>query len=76
MKNGDFLSGKYVFGTPSPNANASVVNAGVISVASGGTAALMGARVDNSGLIEADFGAVVLAGGKTFAVDFAGDKLP
>ncbi|HUK09182.1 MAG TPA: filamentous hemagglutinin N-terminal domain-containing protein [Stellaceae bacterium] len=75
IKNADFLAGNYNFGTPSPNPNASVVNQGAIRIESGGVAALMGARVDNQGLVEAQFGSVVLAGGKTFTVSLAGNSL-
>src|SRR5581483_5539491 len=75
IKNGDFLAGNYQFGVASPNPNASVVNQGRVRIESGGTALLMGARVDNQGLIEANLGSVVLGAGKTFAVDFQGDKL-
>src|SRR5579864_7709393 len=75
IQNGNFLSGNYQFGVGSQNPNASIVNEGTIRVASGGSAVLSGARVDNQGLIEAQLGTVVLAGAKTFAVDFQGDKL-
>src|SRR5947207_8803988 len=75
IKNGDFLSGNYQFGIGSSNPNASIVNQGTIRTASGGSVVLAGARVDNQGLIEAQLGQVVLAGAKTFAVDFQGDKL-
>src|ERR1051326_3291195 len=75
IKNGDFLSGNYQFGIGSSNPNASIVNQGTIRTASGGSVVLAGGRVDNQGLIEAQLGQVVLAGAKTFAVDFQGDKL-
>ncbi|HTZ80825.1 MAG TPA: filamentous hemagglutinin N-terminal domain-containing protein, partial [Stellaceae bacterium] len=74
IQDSDFMAGNYKFGIPG-NPNASVINQGHIQVASGGAAILAGARVSNEGLIEADLGTVVLGGGKTFAVDFSGDKL-
>src|SRR5579885_1733514 len=75
IQNGDFLSGNYQFGIGSSNPNASIVNQGTIRTAQGGSAVLAGAQVTNQGLIQAQLGSVVLAGAKTFAVDFQGDKL-
>ena len=75
IQNGNFLSGNYQFGIGSQNPNAGIVNQGTIRVASGGSAVLSGAQVTNQGLIEAQLGSVVLAGAKTFTVDFQGDKL-
>src|SRR5215470_5757677 len=75
IQNGDFLSGNYQFGIGSSNPNAGIVNQGTIRVSSGGSVVLSGAAVTNQGLIEAQLGSVVLAGAKTFTVDFQGDKL-
>ncbi|HUN47612.1 MAG TPA: filamentous hemagglutinin N-terminal domain-containing protein, partial [Stellaceae bacterium] len=74
INDSDFMAGNYKFGIPG-NPNASVINQGRIQVAPGGSAILAGAVVNNQGLIQADLGTVVLGGGKTFAVDFQGDKL-
>ena len=71
----NFLGGNFVFDQPSADASAAVVNRGSITVAAGGAAVLAGARVTNSGLIEADLGKVVLASGAAFTVDFTGDSL-
>src|SRR5579885_2517403 len=75
IQNGDFLSGNYQFGIGSSNPNASIINQGTIRTAQGGSAVLAGAQVTNQGLIQAQLGSVVLAGAKTCAVDFQGDKL-
>ncbi len=75
MRDGDFASGNYNFGTPSSNPNASVVNRGTIATATAGSAVLAGASVTNEGLIRANLGTVALASGSTFTVDFTGDNL-
>ncbi len=64
----DFLAGHYSF-TASPGAG-EVSNAGNIHVAPGGFAALLGAKVDNSGAISAKLGSVALAAGNAVTLDF------
>ena len=54
-------------------AGAQVVNAGRITVADAGLAALVGPRVVNSGLIAARLGRVQLSGGSRATLDLAGD---
>ncbi|MCA3263452.1 MAG: filamentous hemagglutinin N-terminal domain-containing protein [Telmatospirillum sp.] len=71
----DFMAGKLLFDQASSDANARVVNQGVISVAQGGFAVLAAANVSNQGQIIANGGTVVLGGTKTFAIDFHGDGL-
>jgi filamentous hemagglutinin family protein len=71
----DFLSGHYAFARPSGNPNASVVNRGSISAATGGSAVLSGGHVANEGLIQARLGHVVLGGASAFSVSFDGDSL-
>ncbi len=71
----DFMAGKLLFDQASSDANARVVNQGVISVAQGGFAVLAAASVSNQGQIIANGGTVVLGGTKTFAIDFHGDGL-
>jgi filamentous hemagglutinin family protein len=71
----DFMAGKLLFDQASSDANARVVNKGVISVAQGGFAVLAAAGVSNEGQIIANGGTVVLGGTKTFAIDFHGDGL-
>ncbi len=75
IQNSDFLAGNYKFGIPSSNPNAAIINQGRIQTASGGSVVFAGAHVSNEGLIQADLGTVALGGGKTFAIDFQGDKL-
>lgn len=52
-----------------------IENAGTISVADAGLAALVGPTVRNSGTINAKFGRVALASGSQATVDFFGDNL-
>jgi filamentous hemagglutinin family protein len=52
-----------------------VVNEGSISVAANGLAAFVAPSVRNSGSITAKVGRVALAGGDTFTLDLAGDRL-
>jgi filamentous hemagglutinin family protein len=54
---------------------ARVSNAGRITVAEAGLAALVGRTVENSGLIVAHMGTVALASGETTTIDLAGDGL-
>jgi filamentous hemagglutinin family protein len=75
IADGDFLAGTYNFSIASTNPAAGIVNQGSIHAAPGGSVVLAAPRVDNQGLIVADAGTVVLAGGKSFAVDFNGDRL-
>jgi len=75
IKDGDFLSGHYVFGVASANPDAAVINRGSIKAATGGSAVLSAARVANDGVVEARLGHVVLGGASSFSVDFDGDNL-
>ncbi|MFN7341169.1 MAG: MBG domain-containing protein, partial [Opitutia bacterium] len=68
---GDFASGR----TTLSGAGGEVSNAGVITVARGGSAVLAGSRVTNTGHILADSGKVVLAAGSSLSLDYAGDSL-
>ena len=52
-----------------------MVNAGTITVADHGLAALVAPGTQNSGVITAKFGRVMLAGAQTFTVDLYGDGL-
>ena len=69
------MAGNMRFDRPSPNPNAAVVNAGTITVAEKGLAALVAPHVVNSGVIQARLGRVVLAGAETYTLDFYGDGL-
>ncbi len=75
ITNANFMAGNMRFDRPSPNPNASIVNAGTITVAQKGLAALVAPSVVNSGVIQARLGKVILAGAETFALDFYGDGL-
>ena len=75
IRNDDFMAGRLRFDEGSSDANARVVNEGLISVAQGGFAVLAAASVQNTGRIVASGGTVVLAGTRTFTVDFHGDGL-
>ncbi|MCA1197288.1 filamentous hemagglutinin N-terminal domain-containing protein [Sphingomonas sp. R647] len=65
----DFLAGRYDFA----GNGGSVVNAGRIEIARGGYAALIGGRIDNSGLILAPLGKVAMGAGTRAALDFSSD---
>ncbi|HKU99017.1 MAG TPA: filamentous hemagglutinin N-terminal domain-containing protein, partial [Vineibacter sp.] len=67
--------GTIAFDRPSSDPNASVVNAGTISVRDGGLVGLVGNTASNSGTINARLGHVTIGGAETFTVDLAGDGL-
>lgn len=71
----DFLAGRNHFSIPSPNAEASVVNQGNISIGEHGLAALVAPHARNAGIIQGKMGQVVIAGAPTFTLDFYGDGL-
>jgi filamentous hemagglutinin family protein len=71
----DFLNGHDNFSIPSPNADASVVNHGNISIGEYGLAGLVAPHVRNAGVIQGRLGQVVIAGAPTFTLDFYGDGL-
>ncbi len=74
IKNSDFMAGRYNFNIPG-RPDASIVNQGRITAASGGFAALVAPGVRNSGTITATLGTVALASGNSFTLDMYGDKL-
>src|SRR5690606_15553948 len=74
--NANFMADRLVFDQYDPAfADASVTNAGRITVADQGLAALVGPGVANSGVIQARTGAVALASGTAATIDFYGDGL-
>ncbi|WP_423759761.1 filamentous hemagglutinin N-terminal domain-containing protein [Burkholderia sp. NLJ2] len=68
----DFLAGNYRFAGASGK---SVENAGTVTAAEGGSVALLGARVSNTGVIRAQAGRVALGAGDAFTVNFDGNGL-
>ncbi|KVO45075.1 filamentous hemagglutinin N-terminal domain-containing protein [Burkholderia ubonensis] len=72
LSDADFLAGNYRFAGTSA---ASVINAGNITAADGGSVALLGARVSNTGLIQAKMGRIALGAGHAFKVNFDGSDL-
>ncbi|KML16323.1 MULTISPECIES: two-partner secretion domain-containing protein [Burkholderia] len=72
ISDADFLAGNYRFSGASDK---SVENAGAITAAEGGSVALLGARVSNTGVIRAQAGRVALGAGDAFTVNFDGDGL-
>ncbi|MES2717334.1 MAG: filamentous hemagglutinin N-terminal domain-containing protein [Pseudomonadota bacterium] len=75
LRDDDFLAGRLHFGEASPNAQARIVNAGEISIRDSGLAALVAPRVQNSGVVQARLGQVVLGGAQRFTLDFQGDGM-
>src|SRR4029434_8429624 len=74
IRNADFMAGRYNFNIPG-RPDASIVNQGRITAASGGFAALVAPGVRNTGTITATLGTVALASGNSFTLDLYGDKL-
>ncbi|MFU8798133.1 MAG: filamentous hemagglutinin N-terminal domain-containing protein, partial [Gammaproteobacteria bacterium] len=71
ISDANFLAGNYHF----TNGQGAVINAGNIRASEGGFIALVAPGVENSGVIQANLGQVILAAGKDFTVDFYGDNL-
>jgi trimeric autotransporter adhesin len=65
----DFMAGKYTF---SGNSTGTVENQGSITTATGGTVALIAAKIINTGTITAPQGTVGLAAGNTVTLDLGG----
>jgi filamentous hemagglutinin family protein len=70
-----FLGGGQLRFSSSADISASVVNEGTLTIADAGLGALVAPHVRNSGALVAGLGTAVLASGKAFTVDFAGDGL-
>lgn len=69
MSSDDLLSGQYRF---AGNSDARIVNRGRITVSDGGAVALVAARIENHGRIEAVRGGVALGAGKVVTLDMGG----
>lgn len=75
ISNENFNAGKYIFDHASEYSGASIINEGLIKIASFGLVALVGSHVRNDGIIEAKLGNIVLASGSKFTVSFDGSGL-
>jgi filamentous haemagglutinin family N-terminal domain len=65
----DFMNGDLVF-KRIEGTDGTVINSGMINAAAGGNVALLGAQVENRGLISAKLGSVILASGKEAVLTF------
>ena len=74
ISNSNFLNNRLVFDQPGQS-DASITNAGQITVRDSGLAALVAPGVENTGLIQAHLGSVILAAGEAHTIDFNGDGL-
>jgi filamentous hemagglutinin family protein len=72
ISDADFLAGHFRFVGASA---APVANAGTLTAQDGGTIALLGGTVSNTGIVSARLGTVALGAGSDVTVDFAGDGL-
>lgn len=69
ISNADFMAGNYTFQGSSSNA---IINQGNIKVGTGGTVALIAAKIINDGSIEAPQGNVLLGAGSKVTLDMGG----
>ncbi|QIK38534.1 filamentous hemagglutinin N-terminal domain-containing protein [Caldichromatium japonicum] len=69
LSNADFLAGRLRFSGAS---QAAIRNEGTIRAGAGGTVALIAARIENVGTIDAPRGQVLLGAGKTVTLDLGG----
>ena len=74
ISNADFLAGSNNFTIPG-NEGATVTNHGSITFGDAGLAGLVAPGASNHGQIAGKLGSVIIAGERTFAIDFAGDGL-
>lgn len=72
MSDANFLASNYRFAGTS---TASIQNDGTITATQGGSVALLGAKVSNNGVIQAQLGSVALGAGNAFTVNFDGSGL-
>jgi filamentous hemagglutinin family protein len=70
-----FLTGGKLKFSSASDLSTSVVNEGTLTISDAGLGALVAPHVRNSGALVANLGTAVLASGKAFTVDFAGDGL-
>ena len=70
IQDSDFMAGNYRFSRS--GSTASLSNYGSITAANGGFVALLGQNISNQGLIRANLGKIVLAGGETTTLQIDG----
>ena len=76
ISDANFMAGNYQFNRESGTQDgASVINQGVIAARESGYVVLAGDYVENSGVIQAQLGDVVLASGSQMTLDIVGDGL-
>ena len=76
ISNDDFMAGRYeFFRSPEALADSSVINNGVIRARENGYVVLAGDYVENTGIMQAQLGTVVLASGNQVTLDIEGDGL-
>jgi filamentous hemagglutinin family protein len=74
ISDADFNNGNYRF-TNVVGYNGAIINEGQIIAAKNGLIALVGGAVRNDGMIQANYGRVVLAAGESFSMSFGGDDM-
>ena len=74
ISNADFLAGQNNFTIPGEE-GATVTNNGSITFGNAGLAGLVAPGASNNGQIVGQLGSVIVAGERTFAIDFAGDGM-
>jgi len=72
ISNADFLAGNYRFNGTSGD---EISNLGTLTATSGGTIALLGGKVSNRGVIQAQQGSIALGAGGDFTLNLDGNKL-
>lgn len=72
ISDADFMAGRYRF---SGAGAAELRNQGALQAASGGYVALLGAQVNNQGIVVAPRGSVTMAAGQAMTLDVLGDRL-
>ncbi|WNO10470.1 filamentous hemagglutinin N-terminal domain-containing protein [Teredinibacter sp. KSP-S5-2] len=70
----DFMNGDFAFSAVEGK-DGVVINSGLINAATGGMVGLLGKRVENHGLIDAELGTVTLAAGKRAFLTFEGQRM-
>ena len=75
ISNADFINERYIFSRDTQAAFGTVINDGVITARNNGYVVLMGDYTENTGVIQAQMGDVVLASGSRMTMDVSGNNL-